>query len=168
MSILHIGTRNHKNLDRVIQALENINCHLIIVGNLTNEHKTLLETYKIRFSNKVALSDREIFNEYIQCDIVSFPSLYEGFGVPIIEAQAIGRVVLTSNIAPMNLIAGSKYFLINPYSIQSIRYGFSKLINDNNFRENLIKVGLENVKKYRANIIANMYQKLYFKIINDN
>lgn len=166
--ILHIGTRSHKNLERVIQALENVNCHLIIVGNLTNEQKILLHTYKIKYTNKIALSDNEILNEYIQCDIVSFPSLYEGFGVPIIEAQAIGRVVLTSNIAPMNQIAGKDYFFINPNNTQSIRNGFLKFIEDNTLRENLIKNGLENIKKYRANVITNMYQNLYFKIINEN
>lgn len=76
--MLHIGTRPNKNLERVIEALEGIKCHLRIIGKLTSEQEKLLSEKKIKYSNGINLTDEEILNEYILCDIVSFPSLYEG------------------------------------------------------------------------------------------
>ena len=83
----------------------------------------MLRFYSIRYVYKCDLSNQEILDEYMNCDIVSFPSLYEGFGMPIIEGQAVGRVVFTSDLEPMKEIAGDAALLVDPYSIESIRNG---------------------------------------------
>lgn len=165
--ILHIGTRPNKNLDNVVKSLSHIACHLIIIGEIGDSAFNLLKEYKINYTNKNKLSDDEILQEYIDCDIVSFPSIYEGFGVPIIEGQAVGRPVLTSNISPMKEVAGESYYLIDPFDVNDIKKGFQNLITDNNLRTNLIKDGLKNVQKYRTNVIAKMYMDLYSKVLNN-
>ena len=159
--ILHIGTKVNKNLNNVIIALNGIPCHLRIVGKLTDENKDLLEKCHINYSNKCNLSDEDIYNEYVLSDIVSFPSLFEGFGMPIIEAQAVGRPVVTSNVEPMKSVAGNNYMCVSPYEIESIRDGFVKIASDSSFAESLIRLGLENVKRYSSEYISSKYMQLY-------
>jgi len=162
--ILHIGTRKNKNLERVIEALEGIECHLRIIGKLSIEQNQMLADKNVIWSNAIDLSDDEIINEYIQCDIVSFPSLYEGFGMPIIEAQAIGRVLLGSEIEPLLEVSNRAMCSVNPYDVSSIRNGFIKIISSKNLRENLIERGLDNVKNYMPDVIANQYYTIYRSI----
>jgi glycosyltransferase involved in cell wall biosynthesis len=162
--VLHIGTRPNKNLERVIEALEGIKCHLRIIGKLTSEQEKLLSEKKIKYSNGINLTDEEILNEYILCDIVSFPSLYEGFGMPVIEAQAVGRVVLGAEIEPLIEISNRAMCFVNPYDSESIRKGFKELISSQYYRNNLIEKGLENVDKFKTDAIANQYYKIYKSI----
>lgn len=163
--ILHIGTKDNKNLDRTIKALKGLNVHLRIIGKLTPDLEHLLITSRIDYSNDYNISEEQIHKEYIDCDIVNFPSVYEGFGMPIIEAQAIGRVCLTSNLRPMNSVAGKGALFIDPYNIEDMREGYINLINDSSLRETIINFGLDNAKKYRAQKIAEEYDKLYQDII---
>ena len=165
--ILHIGTRPNKNLQNVIKALKNISCHLIIIGEMRNIDIDLLKEYNIYYTNKKNLTNDEILTEYIECDIVSFPSLYEGFGVPIIEGQAIGRPVLTSNISPMKEVAGENYYLINPHDVNDISQGFKNIIQNTELRNNLISNGLTNAKKYNSKIVANSYLDLYQRVMKE-
>lgn len=163
--ILHIGTRPNKNIERVINSLRGIKCHLRIVGDLTEKHMSLLNMNNVDYSFVCDLTDDEILNEYIQSDIISFPSLYEGFGMPVIEGQAIGRAVLSSNIKPINEISCSKCaLLVNPLSTEEIYAGFKKIIDNSELRENLIKQGLINVKRFRLNKIVGDYLLIYNKM----
>ena len=99
--ILQIGTTQNKNLPRLIEAIKDIPCKLEIVGQLDEQIIHLLEKYKIEYENYVNLSEDELIERYNNCDIVTFVSTYEGFGMPIIEANAVGRPVITGNIFSM-------------------------------------------------------------------
>lgn len=162
--VLHIGTFWNKNLERTIMALEGIKCHLRIIGKLDNRIIQLLNEKKIEFSNAVNLSDDEIKQEYINCDIVNFPSVYEGFGMPVIEGQKTGRVVITSNIEPIKEISGDAVVFVDPYDIDSIKNAYIKVIGDSRLRDNLIQKGLFNSKRFNAKVIANQYLDLYKSI----
>ena len=164
--ILHIGTRDNKNLERVIEALKGLTCTLRIIGKLSPLQTEMLHDNMIQFSNSFELSDKEILNEYLSADIVSFPSLFEGFGMPVIEAQSIGRVVLCSEIDPLTQVSGGAACFVNPYDIKSINEGFKLIISNNEYRENLIIAGLENAKKYSPQKIAAMYNQVYNTIEN--
>jgi len=162
--ILQIGTKINKNLHRLIGAISEINCKLLIIGKLNNSDFELLDKYKIDFENKYNLDFSQIIEEYKKSDIVSFVSTYEGFGVPILEAQAVGRPVLTSDLSPMKEVAGNGALLVNPFDISDIRQGIEKLISDKNLREKMSLSGIENAKKYSSKSIASEYYKLYKEI----
>jgi glycosyltransferase involved in cell wall biosynthesis len=159
--ILHIGTGWNKNLNRSIEALKDIPCHLRIVGKISLDTINLLKENKIEFSNVFELTDDEVHKEYLNCDIISFSSLYEGFGMPIIEGQAIGRVVLTSEIEPLIEVSGGAVCFVDPIDVISIRNGFLKIIEDSNLRNVLIDKGLRNVQKFDVKKIAQEYVDLY-------
>jgi glycosyltransferase involved in cell wall biosynthesis len=85
---------------------------------------------------------------YNLADLLLFPSLYEGFGLPILEAQACGCPVLTSNVTSCPEVAGDGAHIVDPYSVDEIRDGILKIIKDNNYKEQLIKKGFENIKRF--------------------
>ena len=159
--ILHIGTFWNKNLERSILAMEGIRCHLRIIGSLDNRILQLLKEKNIDFSYTKNLSNDEIIQEYINCDIVNFPSIYEGFGMPVIEGQKTGRIVIASEIEPIKEIAGDSVYYINPFDVSSMHDAYLEIINNQNIRDTLIKKGIENSKRFNVSKIANEYLKLY-------
>jgi len=162
--ILQVGTAANKNIESLIEAIKEIPCHLNIVGVLSEALLTKLKKYNISYSNFVNLSQEAIVQQYINCDIISFVSTYEGFGMPIVEANATGRPVITSNILSMPEIAGNAACLVDPYDIKSISNGILRIINDDNYRESLIQNGLENCKRFDPQKIADEYLRLYKQI----
>lgn len=156
--ILHIGTKPNKNLSNTIEALKDFPCRLRIIGKLSEAEKEFLQKNHIDYSNAFDLSDREIIQEYQQCDIVNFPSLYEGFGMPILEGQSIGRVVITSDRSPMKDIAKDSAVLVNPTDVNSIRNGYKKAIA---LHELYVERGYKNIKRFSVETIANKYKKIY-------
>ena len=98
VKVLQIGTKPNKNIPRLVEAIKELNIELTIIGKLPAIFKEKLEIYNLKYINKTNLSREEIHQEYINCDIVAFISLHEGFGLPIIEANAIGRTVITLSL----------------------------------------------------------------------
>lgn len=160
-TILHIGTGWNKNLERVTLALKGINCKLLIVGALSDAAKQQLQEHGVSYENKVNISDDELLDCYRQCDLVSFPSIFEGFGMPIIEAQATGRAVVTSLLTPMCEIAGKGACLVDPTSVENIHAAFCNVITNPRFRENCIVEGLQNVQRFNVERIVIQYQEIY-------
>lgn len=159
--ILHIGTGDNKNLIRCCQALAGVKCKMVVVGKLNDGQKKALNDNHICYENLCNLTDEQIRQLYYDCDIVSFPSTYEGFGMPIIEGQKAGRVVVTSNLEPMNEVTGQCAVLVDPYDVEDIKRGFREAIDNS---ERYVHSGLENVKGYNLSRIT----KLYFDVYNDN
>ena len=163
--LLQVGTGEHnKNLNRVAEALRGIPCKLDIVGKLTDRQKQALESNSIDYTAQSGLSDQEMIERYRNCDILVFASTYEGFGMPIIEANATGRPVVTSNIGPMPEVAGKAACLVDPFDCASIRAGVLRVIEDAGYRSHLIEEGFENVKRFQAEVIAAQYAALYRKV----
>ncbi len=160
-NILLIGTSWNKNVESTIKALHGIDCLVTIIGKLNESQLSALKANNISYTNKFNLSDEEINTEYKRCDIVSFCSLYEGFGMPIIEANAIGRVVVTSNISPMTEVGGKSAIYVNPHSIQEIRTAFEEVIHNQELRKRLVALGIENAKRFCLNKIVNEHIELY-------
>ena len=159
--ILQVGTKEAKNIERLMEALAGINCHLHLVGVLSNHQKSLLVKHKVEYHNDSKLSISEMKKAYENCDLVSFISVYEGFGMPIMEANAIGRVVITGNVAAMPEVANNAALMVDPLDIQAIKNGVLKLINDDNYRNQLIENGFKNVKRFDVKVIAKQYLELY-------
>jgi len=164
-TILQIGTSENKNVVRVAEALRGIQCHFRILGRLSQKQIDGLHRNSIEYSSCYNISDREVVNEYTQCDMLIFASTYEGFGMPIIEANATGRPVLTSNILCMPEVAGDAACLVDPSNVDSIRSGVLRVIRDGAYREYLIDKGYENAKRFRADVIASQYSSLYRELL---
>ncbi len=163
--ILQIGTAHNKNLERLIPALKGISCKLVVIGKVSND------LHKIIIANNVTceildwrLTDEEVREEYYKCDILSFVSTLEGFGMPIVEANAVGRVVITGNVTSMPEVAGNAAHLVDPFSIEDIRTGFIKIINDAAYREQLIENGYKNHSRFSKETITRQFSDLYKKI----
>lgn len=162
--ILAMGTRSNKNLENIVRAIKGIRCKLHIIGRLSDEQKNLLVKNEVEFENAYNVADEEILNAYKNCDMVCFPSLYEGFGRPIIEGQAIGRPVITSNMEPMRSVAGEGALLVDPNDCGQIRNAVIEIIENDKTRKRLVAAGLENVKQYSAESVAGKYTELYESI----
>ena len=162
--ILEVGTTPNKNIERLIEAIKGISCRLNIIGILPVYLITKLKDCQIEYTNYYNLSEHDLLQQYRESDLLSFVSTYEGFGMPIIEANATGRAVITSNILSMPEVAGSAACLVDPYNIEEIRNGILKIINDSEYRDALIKNGLENCKRFDAQQIADSYAALYRQI----
>jgi glycosyltransferase involved in cell wall biosynthesis len=159
--LLQVGTKPNKNLERLIDALTGIKCHLRIIGATTARQRELLLDRGIEHSEVAAIDDPQMVDEYRQADIVVFMSLSEGFGLPIVEAQATGRVVVTSNHAPMTEVAGEGAIYANPADPASIRAAVESAIRDPRRREAAIAAGTRNVKRFSAKEIADRYASIY-------
>jgi glycosyltransferase involved in cell wall biosynthesis len=161
-AILQIGTGAHnKNVERVARALRGIRCRWIIVGPLSEDQSAIIEECGIDYENYTNLNEKEMFLMYQHTDILVFASTYEGFGLPIIEANAVGRPVVTSALYSMPEVAGNAACFVDPYSVNSIRNGILKVINEPEYRAELVKAGFDNVKRFRVNLIAEQYANLY-------
>ncbi|MDB5191412.1 MAG: glycosyltransferase [Segetibacter sp.] len=163
--ILQIGTAPNKNCCRMAEALEGIKCQLEIIGVPSVDYLNSLSKAKIRYRTFSNLSDAEIIEKYNNCDIVLFASTYEGFGMPIIEANTVGRVVITSNISSMPEVAANAACFVDPYSVDSIRKGVKKVIKEHEFRNELIEEGFRNSKRFNVVTVANQYADIYKQVL---
>ena len=156
---LFVGTvQPRKNLERVIEAFVMIRSHfgdgikLIIAGP-----KGWLSGPIYALPKKLGVGDRVKFLGYVPNEklpvlysraiALVFPSLFEGFGLPILEAQACGCPVLTSNISSMPEVAGKGALFVDPYSAESIKNGMVKIMN-NSLRLKIKELGFENIKRF--------------------
>lgn len=166
--ILQVGITPNKNIERLAAASENISCTLRIIGKPSDEQQKVLHKYNIDFTYLTNLTREEIIREYANCDIVAFVSLIEGFGLPIIEGQAMMKPVITSNIGVMPETAGSGACFVDPYDISDIQKGLLKIINDDDYRENIVKEGKLNCNRFSPKHITEKYMQLYRDIIKVN
>jgi glycosyltransferase involved in cell wall biosynthesis len=164
--ILQVGTNPHKNVSRLAEALKGIRCKLVLVGKLDNNLAANLSDNRIDYVSFFNLSREELIEQYRQCDLVSFVSLGEGFGVPVIEAQATGRPVITADISPLREVAGGAACLVNPLNIDEIRHGILRIVNDEKYRNALIADGYRNVAGYSPASVGREYLDLYREVLS--
>lgn len=162
VAILQIGSGGNKNINRLIEAVKGLDCKLVLVRRPNPEMEELLTQYKIPIEWKYELDQEQLVATYRSADILFFASTYEGFGMPIIEAQAFSIPVITSALEPMKEVAGkSGALFVDPYSVQAIRNAILQIKESASLRSVLIAAGLENVKRFQLSSVADQYLQLY-------
>lgn len=163
--LLQIGTTDNKNLDRLSEACTGLAIQLCILGKPTKSQRAQLDRRGIDYQCFSDLTKEAVVELYVTCDLVVFVSTYEGFGLPILEAQAVGRPVLTSNLSPMREVAGGGALLVDPFKVEAIRSGMLRLLEDAQLRETLVVAGTNNVRRYSAKAIAEQYAAIYCEVM---
>jgi glycosyltransferase involved in cell wall biosynthesis len=163
--ILYVGQiKPHKNLDRLIEAFSVLkselgenkkyrNLKLIIIGDAISKHPYLRLTVvrsgvqqDVRFFGFVPGRVLQVF--YEAAVVFASPSLYEGFGLPPLEAMANGTPVVASNTASLPEVLGDAALLVNPENVFEIARAIKVLLTDQVLRQQTIEKGLEQVKKF--------------------
>jgi glycosyltransferase involved in cell wall biosynthesis len=165
--VLQVGTKENKNLKRVAEAIAPTGCRLHIVGDLEPAQRAKLADLGLPYAALGVLSDEELVQAFRRCDMVVFASLYEGFGLPVLEGQATGRPVITSKISSLPEAAGDGALLVDPYSVDEIRAAILRIKNEPGLREELVRKGRENAEKFRADAIALKYAQIYRGLATD-
>lgn len=165
--ILQIGTGSHKNLNNLIEAVKGINCHVDIVALPDEKCIEKMKQYNISYSICSGLTDEELYQKYVDSDVVFFASFKEGFGMPIIEAQAVGRPVITSNFGAMREVAKDTAVLVDPHSVSEIRCAINELVNSDVYYAAVVERGRENASKFTAGHIADEYLKIYEELLGE-
>jgi glycosyltransferase involved in cell wall biosynthesis len=166
--ILMIGTLNpRKNLQNAIAAFEKSSAkkdlELVIIGNL-NEYSTLIakQNPKIKFTGFI--SDEKLSALYKHASALLYPSYYEGFGFPVLEAMSAGLPVVTASNSSLPEISGyESVFLCNPASVNDISEKIDVMLTDAN-RPALVKHGFENVKRFSWHKMITDTLKVYDQV----
>ncbi|MBU1217146.1 glycosyltransferase family 4 protein [bacterium] len=168
--ILFVGSRSsYKNFDTFIKSAslllrEHSDLSLVCVGGgkFSNQEISLFE--KLNIKNKVFqynLKDKLLAQFYAKALMFVFPSLYEGFGIPILEAFACRCPLLCSNTSSLPEIAGDGAEYFNPYSEESIYNAMKKILENDEQRESLIKNGTQRLKSFSWEQTAKQTKEVY-------
>lgn len=165
--LLQVGTMPNKNLENLAKALSGLQCKLRIIGRLSEAQIRILKDNRVTFTSAYDLSDEQMQAEYAAADVITFCSTYEGFGLPIIEGQAMGKPVITSDRSPMRETSGGSACLVDPDDPSSISSGVERIIRDAEYREDLTRRGFENVGRFSPGRVAEQYAALYDEILEN-
>jgi len=175
--ILFVGTLEpRKNLKRLLEAFEIVlqttplTPQLVIAGGrgwLMDDFAASLQqrglSEKIRLTGY--LNDDELCALYSSCKLFVYPSLYEGFGLPPLEAMSCGAPVITSNIASIKEAAGDAARLVDPLSVEDIVEALIKLLSNEGERERLSQAGRERVKNFTWERTALKTLEVYRRLL---
>lgn len=175
---LYVGTiEPRKNLRRLITAYSafvkkvgEASPKLVLAGG-----KGWLDEEIYASVQKLGLEGKVLFTEYVPAEDMTplmcgamafvFPSLYEGFGMPPLEAMACGAPVLTTNAASLPEVVGDCAVICDAYSAKSIAQGLYRLYSDENLRRDLSKRGIERAKNFTWERSAQMLHDIYRELV---
>ncbi len=156
--LLFVGNvKPHKNLKNLLLAIKDIDINLVIVGKkdgfITGDDNISSLIEKCNLENRVFFTgyvdDEDIPAIYNLAKVFVFPSLYEGFGIPPLEAQASGCPVICSNVASLPEVGGiDSVVYCDPYSVEDIAEKIKMVLADENLQNELKIKGFENIKRF--------------------
>jgi glycosyltransferase involved in cell wall biosynthesis len=175
--IFSIGTvQPRKNYGRLIQALAQLRAEghdliLVIAGGrgwLEDPIYETLRAYKmesfVHFIGFAAEEDLPALYSAAEC--VAFPSLYEGFGLPVLESMACGTPVITSNLSSLPEVAGDAALLVNPLEVDVITDAIRRVIEDSALRQTLVERGYERARQFTWEASARQLRQIYQMMLN--
>ncbi len=181
--ILNVGgIHERKNIVRLIHAfagLVNLNGYsgnLLITGSVSgapyqNKMKSICDASvrETGMENRIIftgfISEKELDSLFRMADFLIYPSLYEGFGIPVLEAMKMGLPVITSNTTAMPEVAGDAACLVDPTNIEEMTSVMSELLQNRQRQEEMIEKGLERARSYTWQNVSESYLNLYQEII---
>lgn len=173
--VLYTGSTNwNKNLPNLTKAVLQAGAEVVFVGKAFENRENLghielssfAEFLKMYSDNPKVhilgfIPDEEIAAVYNLAGILAQPSYYEGFGLPILEAQACGVPVITSNVSSMPEVAGKGARFVNPESPDEIKRAIIDILTDKKLRDDLINEGFRNTKRFSWEKTAVETAKIY-------
>lgn len=175
--IISVGTvQPRKNYSRLVKSLVQLcrkhDVHLVIAGGrgwLEDEfYATIQQTGMTDYVHVTGfVADEDLPALYSGAICMAYPSLYEGFGIPVLEAMACGVPVLTSTTSSLPEVAGDSAILVNPYDIDAIQDGLERLISDQDLRETLSQKGLSQAQKFTWEQSARQLKRLYTQLLEE-
>lgn len=173
--LLYVGNAYpHKNLERLVDAFEQIleknpNMQLILVGKEDFFYARLKEYVQKKNVPEILflgfVSDQELSVLYRSAEAYVFPSLYEGFGLPPLEAMSMGTAVVSSDHACMQEILGDAALYVDAKDAEKIAQGISRILEDENLKQSLVQRGYAQVKKYSWEKMAKETLVIYKRIL---
>jgi glycosyltransferase involved in cell wall biosynthesis len=165
----------NKNLCRIVEAFESLaerfpDIKLVVAGGsaVLTDFDTIEKIKSSPFVSRIIMtgyvSDEQKHILYSNALAFLFPSLCEGFGLPILEAMSRGCPVITSNISSMPEVAGDAAILIDPYSTEQLAYEMERVISSESLRKELRLKGLEHSKKFSWDKTAELTENVYSKL----
>lgn len=173
--ILSVATSEpRKNLLRLLKAYQDLptllkkQYPLVLVGGDGWKNKTIKEQVsRLKSKNEVVctgfVSQEQLLQLYASAQLTAFPSLYEGFGLPIIESMASGTPVLTSNHSAMEEVAAGHAKLVNPLDTDNINHQLMAALEDRSWQAKTTTAGLAHAKKFTWQQCASATLKAYQK-----
>lgn len=145
-----------KNLMRILEAFHAIKDQiphiLYITGSLQWGINSIQTYIRDHLPDRVFtlgyVEEEELIALYNYADLFLYPSLHEGFGLPILEAQACGCPVLTSTVTACPEVAGNSAHLVDPYSVREIEIGMLKILQQHEYAQELIQKGFQNITRF--------------------
>lgn len=129
--------------------------HILVLAGKPGYGYEKIKNEKLKMKNSEEVIELGYVSEEEKCELLRnaegflFPSLYEGFGLPVLEAQAVGVPVLTSNVSSLPEISGTNsVILVDPLNVEDIATGIEKIALDTRLRSAIIEGGLRNVKRF--------------------
>lgn len=177
--ILAVGrTHEHKNYLGLVEAFKLLKnksagagIKLVIAGIPGRQHKKLQAKIQSEaLANDILLLGRVDDNQlswlYKHADLFVFPSIYEGFGLPLLEAMAFGVPVTCSNITALPEIGGEAVLCFDPFDIRDISNKLEQLLVSERLRNDLVKKGLERVKQFTWENTARKTLRVFEEVAN--
>jgi len=176
--ILYVGSeRPRKNLGTLFEAFAKLKgefpeLKLVKVGayGRSGEYRrnTMKKLDSLGITQDVIFvdftSELELAYYYSSASLLTYPSLYEGFGLPPLEAMACGCPVVTSNTSSLPEVVGKAGIMVNPYDTDSLAQAMRQVLTDSKLREDMIRKGLEQSKKFSWEKAARQTQEVYDKV----
>ena len=163
--VLYVGKRDrYKNFNALIEPLAKLGYNLKIVGvPLSSTEIQLLDKANLKYEYCGIVSDNELNKLYNEAICLLYTSLYEGFGLPILEAQMAGCPVIAFNSSSIPEVIGDKELLLDDITVDTLRMKMEYVQKN---RDRIVRDGLENVKRFSWDKMADEYMDLYKKMLN--
>jgi glycosyltransferase involved in cell wall biosynthesis len=176
--VLYVGNiKPHKNIERLIDAFGRARpdgpdgLKLVIVGDEVSKYPTLRRmVHRQKLDKHVRFlgfqPQETLASFYRLAGVFVFPSLYEGFGLPPLEAMACGTPVVTSNISSLPEVAGDAALLVDPYSVDEIAEGIRRALGDDALRQQLIVKGQARAREFSWAESVSQIHAVYQEVLD--